>query len=486
MGMEVVKTLRLKRRVTGRPVPLEQAAKPRRSVSVNALLGMGMWTLLWLGYNTDIGRVIDPKFPVGTMDFIHGVRAFFPMLASWFALLIIIARPNRVFSWMGGPLGLMLLYAVTGLISSATLSPDPTTALYYGANYLAIVLVLLAIVQVENPLTDLRRVLMLSWIVGIILTLSLLGAIPILGSAAISPDEGSGVGIRAYSSVGTVMGMTSTRNTGFARYAALSALVALPGFLRKGGLLFRIMWGMVFLASMYALILANGRTEIAAFVVSMAVILGADRAKRTINFLIGTAAAAMLALRGFYSAFFRYFTRSGRIDSTVITLSGRTETWVEGWRLLWKSPWVGFGFQADRYFLQTHMHNAFLHVLVQSGFLGGGAILIGLAIVWYYLIKYFFFRQPPDKSLIPPEIPAIFLFVSISSLAESTFAYFSAAWLLSAPIVAYVMALHRHMRRIAVKSAQERILRLRLARHRGFSASPVEVPPSAPGGGMAE
>ena len=51
-------------------------------------------------------------------------------------------------------------------------------------------------------------------------------------------------------------------------------------------------------------------------------------------------------------------------------------------------------------------------------------------------------------------------------MAESTFAYFSAAWLLSAPIVGYVVALHRHMRRISAKAIQERVARVRLAKHK--------------------
>jgi hypothetical protein len=144
---------------------------------------------------------------------------------------------------------------------------------------------------------------------------------------------------------------------------------------------------------------------------------------------------------------------------------------------------VGFGFQADRYFLGgQHMHNAFLHVFFQAGFLGGGAIIIGLAIVWAYMIKYFFLHQPADRSLIPPEIPAVFLFVTISSFTESTFAYFSAAWLLSAPIVAYVAALHRHMHRISLNAIQERVLRFRFARRNSRvlgSQLDVAPPPAA-------
>jgi O-antigen ligase len=375
----------------------------------------------------------------------------------------------------------MLMYAVTGLVSSATLSPDPTDALYYGANYLALVLVLLAIVLVEDPLPDLRNVLRLTWIVGTVLTLSLLGAMPILGSGALIQTETSQIGMGAYSRTGTVMGMASTRNTGFARYAAISALVALPGLMKKGTLVARMIWGIVFTASLYALIIANGRTEILAFVASVAVLLGAERAKRFVYFLVGIAAAILLGLQGFYSTFFHYLLRGDRID---LTLTGRTKIWEEGWNLLGKSPWVGFGCQADRYYLNWHMHDAFLHVLIQSGLLGGGAILIGLAIVGYYLMKYFFLHPPSDKSLIPPEIPAVFLFVILSSVMESTFAYFSAAWLLSAPIVAYVMVLHRHLQKISAKAAQERDLRIRLAR-RNFRnlRYPLDVTPSTPGGG---
>ena len=480
MGAGVLEPLRLKW-AASRSSLVDQLAKPRPRVSVNAQLGMGLWVLLWFGYNTDIGYVMEPNFPANTTVLIHGVRAFFPMLAGWVACLMIAARSNRLFPWIMGPLGLMLFTAFTGLVSSATLSPSPVFALfavYYGANYLAIILVLLAIVLVEDPLPDLQKVLKLTWAVGTILTLSLLGAIPFLGSQAASQTETSPVGVTAYTHVVGILGMPGSRNTGFARYAAISALVALAGLMRKSKPIVRIIWWILLTASVYALIIANGRTEIVAFVASVVLIVIAVRAKRTVSILVGTAAALLLGLWGFYSHFYVYFTRGGRIDPTM---TGRTKGWKEGWDLLANSPWVGFGFQADRYYLHQHLHNAFLGVLIQSGFLGGGAILLGLAIVWYYIIKYFFLHPPRDKSLIPPEIPAVFLFVTISSIMESTFAYFSAAWLLSAPIVAYVMALHQHMRRISLKATQERALRVRLAwlnsRVLGF---PLDVAPSTP------
>jgi O-antigen ligase len=451
---------------------------------MNALLGIGLWFLLWSGYNTDIGRMMNPFFPTDKMDLIHGIRSLGPALAVWFALMIIMARAKRLFAWVIGPLGLMLLYAIVGLISSATLSNNPLLAVYFGVNYLAIVLVLLAIVLVNDPLPDLFNVLKFTWIVGTILTLSLLGAIPLLGSQVVIPTDATPLGMRVYGGMDTVMGMASTRNTGFARYAAVSALAALPGLMKKGNhLVVRIIWGILLAASLYALLIANGRTETAAFLASAFLLLGAEKSKRTLYILAGIAAAILAGLRGFYSNFYLYLTRGGRLD---LTLTGRTTIWEAGWHLLWKSPWVGLGFQADRFFMWGwHMHNAFLHCLVQSGFLGGMALIIAIGITWFYTIQYFFTHQPSDKSLIPPEIPAILLFTTISSVTESTFAYYSAAWLLSAPIVAYVMALHEHMRRVSLKAAQDQILRVRLARRKPrVLESPPEVPPSSPDNGI--
>src|SRR5208282_6132162 len=346
MGAEAVNPLQLKRAI-GRPAPVSAVAKPKVKLSANAQMGLAMWLLLWLGYNTDLGRVMNPNFPTSMMDFIHGIRAFFPVLAGWFSCLLIFSRGQRLFSWLIGPMGLIVFYAVTGLISSATLSMHPVEALYYGINYFCIVLVLLAIVLVEDPLADLLRLLRMTWGVGMVLTLGLLGAIPFLGSQVIIPTEASPVHMRAYGGSGQLMGMASSRNTGFARYAAISALAALPGVMRKGNRTARLVWAALLVASLYALVIANGRTETAAFLVSLVVILAEQKAKRFIYFLAGTGVAILLGLRGFYHALYLYLTRGGRID---FTLTGRTSIWAAGWDLLNTSPWVGYGFQADRFY----------------------------------------------------------------------------------------------------------------------------------------
>ena len=311
MGAELASPLHLKRG-TGRPAPAAQFVKSNQAFSSNALMGITMWFLLWMGYNTGPGYIMDPAFPNNFVDLIHGVRAFFPELAMWFALLLIFARSNRLFYWIMGPLGLMLMYAITGLVSSITLSPDPVFAIYYGTNYLAIVIVLIAIVLVDDPLPDLRKVLTFTWIWGTLITLSLLGAIPFLGAQAVVETESSPIGVRAFGAA-PQMGMSGTRNTGFARYAAISALVTIPWVMRKGNLFIRAVCGVALVASLYALLIANGRTETLAFVACLALILVMEKTKRAVNILMGIAVAILLGLRGFYSKFFLYITRTGRL-----------------------------------------------------------------------------------------------------------------------------------------------------------------------------
>ena len=461
MGVDAARPLR-RNQDAGKAVTAGQVLGPQAWTRPNTLLAIGLWALLWAGYNSGPWYVENPRFPANNLELIHGLRAFIPMLAGWFALLRLLTRPNLLMRWILGPLGLLLLYAVVGFASSAFVSIEPLEAMYWGGNYLAIVLVLLAIVADEDPLPDLQCVLLFDWIVAAVIAMSLLAAIPILGPEAVRQTEAGSVGVRQYIGGRLILGMSSTRNTGFARYAAISAIVALAR-IWKGKRLTRLLWAGLLAASLYALLISNGRTEVLAFIASALVVMVVQKSKRTIFLLVGAGSAALLGLAGFYGGFYLYITRSGRIDPTM---SGRTETWRQGWELFLKSPWWGFGFQADRFYLWgEHMHNALLHALVQSGILGGGALLLALLVVWRLTVKHFFIRPPRNTALIPPEVPGVLTFFTISSVTESTFAYYSAAWLLSAPIFAYVTALDRHIRRSDVMAAWDRSLRDRLARN---------------------
>jgi O-antigen ligase len=78
----------------------------------------------------------------------------------------------------------------------------------------------------------------------------------------------------------------------------------------------------------------------------------------------------------------------------VFTLSGRTiGVWHEGWGLFLESPLLGFGFHADRIFLEgQHMHNSLLHALVQTGLIG--TVLFILAFIWAWIILFRLLKKP--------------------------------------------------------------------------------------------
>jgi O-antigen ligase len=457
MSLQLQTTPRRNREAEGL-FPVRQFVQPKRGIRLNTILGVVLWALLWLGYNTGLWYVQTPDWPADKVQLIHGVRAFFPMLAGWLALLLMLTRANRLVRWIMSPLGLVLVFALIGLVTSAIVSAGSLDAVYWGVNYTAIVLVLLAIAAIQEPLPDLSNIILFNWLVAALFTAGILGALPFLGMRAVAQVHMGG-GLHSWTTP-EVLGMAGSRNTGFGRYAAICALASLAR-IWEGDRTVRILWAGLLVTSVYALVISNGRTEILAFVASALLVMVVRKSRRTVFLLVGAAAALLLSLKGFYyKDVLLYITRTGQVDPTM---SGRSRTWSAGWHLFLKSPWWGYGFQADRYYIGEHMHNAFLHVLVESGVVGGTAILVALLIVWLLTVRHFFVRQPRDKSLIPPEIPAVLLFTTISSMTESTFAYFSATWLLTAPIVPYVVALEQHMRRSNAQAALQRLRRQGLA-----------------------
>ena len=77
MGVDVAKPLRLKRGA-GRLFRLINLRSLEPKFSANALLGMGLWVLLWSGYNTDLGYVMGSEFPCQYHGFDPRRKGLFP------------------------------------------------------------------------------------------------------------------------------------------------------------------------------------------------------------------------------------------------------------------------------------------------------------------------------------------------------------------------------------------------------------------------
>src|ERR1019366_2613219 len=235
----------------GRPVRVRHLAPFRPMIRINTALGIGLWALLWAGYNTGPWWMQSPGFPHhSVLELIHGLRAYAPILGGWIAIIVIFTRMNHLRRWFLSPVGLVLIYGIVGVFSSMAVSIQPEEATYWGSVYLSIALVLLAIVLVDDPLPDLRRVLDFTWIVGTMFTLSLLGIMPFMGRETVMETQVGSVTVHAYTGAGQVLGMSMTRNTGFARYAAVSGLVSLAR-IWEGSRIARVIWAAVLVASAY-------------------------------------------------------------------------------------------------------------------------------------------------------------------------------------------------------------------------------------------
>ncbi|HVB33507.1 MAG TPA: O-antigen ligase family protein [Patescibacteria group bacterium] len=413
---------------------LAQLARLRRAAGFALLL----WILLWAGYNTGIYQVQAPHFPANFLQLFHGIRAFFPLLAGWLALLVLL-RKGGVKTWaVAGPVGLCGLFAGAGLISSGLISKFPLNAIYWACMYGAVVIVLLAVCSDAEALPVLSRVIAANWAIDIALLLGLLGAIPFLGRSALTPTTGSPLGVIAYNGLianhQSLLGMASTRNTGLARYAAVAGLVAL-GKLWKGKFPGKVAWFAILLIAVYALVLAQARTEIVGFLAGTLVILALRKSWRMFFIGIGGLGMLLLGLAGFFRVLWKFSTRGGGFDPT---LTGRTRQWMEGLAATRRSPWLGLGFQADRYYLHgIQLENALSQALIQSGILGTLALVAAFILAWYLLARLCVGRF---SSHLPDEIPGILAFFTVMSVTEST-AFYGANWLLLAPVLAYIQVL---------------------------------------------
>jgi O-antigen ligase len=420
-------------------------------------MALFLWLLLWGGYNSGFWIFRDPNFPTSTWNLIHGVRALFPLLAGWLGILVILSRSTLSLSVLEGPLGLMIPFTLFGAISSVFLSGDPPFALYWAAMFGSVLAVTFAALASENPVESLSWVHNLNCVVCAAIMFGVLASIPYLrdqagqpvGSAPFQPRPG-------LFATRDIVGMPGTRNTGLARYAAVVGLAAMARLWRpKTDNWKRFPWLALLCVSLYTLYKANGRAAIAGFLVGAWVILWSQRARRAIMIAAAAVGAALLYLVGFYSAFWRYYTRGGEFDPT---LSGRTITWQQGWELFLQSPWVGLGFQADRIFLDLHhMHDGLLQALTQAGLLGTIPWLVALVLAWVLVFRLIERPVSTASLALPADVPGILAFLTVSSITESNFAFYSAAWLIGAPLLGYVQCLawQRRVFRSPAKAARQ-------------------------------
>ena len=123
-----------------------------------------------------------------------------------------------------------------------------------------------------------------------------------------------------------------------------------------------------------------------------------------------------------------------------LRLTGRTSIWATGWEFVKLSPFLGYGFHADRLVMGTHMHNAIMHALIQTGIIGTIPFVAALVVGWVLVYKNSrkLNHLPETHKHLVIQTIGILLFLSVRGIPESTGAFYGIDWLLLAPVLFYL------------------------------------------------
>ncbi len=415
------------------------------------LISLILWLMLWGGYNVEIGRdLISPNFLNSALSLFHGFRSLLPFLAAYLAIILLLGRRSLSIRSLQGPLGLLVLYVFFG-ITSSLLSKDPLTALSWAIIYGAVLIVVWAIALSPNSLRHLSIVINANWVIAAGITVFLVVFFLLQPGVISSLTASNFFAGRPYENMFGVpaeiqmFGMVGTRPTGLGRYAAVVAIVAFANLWHswKSKKRLKFIWFFLFLVFLLILIWSQARTAILGFLAGVFLIIWLKSRSKFLLIFGLSFALFLLGLTGFYQAFYTYLIEK---IPFVFTLSGRiTVVWPQAWQFFLSSPFLGWGFYADRIFLEgQHIHNAVLHALVQTGLIG--TIFFVSAFIWAWIILFRLLKQPrfqkTEKSRLI-EIAGVLAFFTVRSITESTGAFFGADWILLAPLLAYITILNQ-------------------------------------------
>lgn len=381
------------------------------------------WLLVWGGMFSAPGPLRLFSLSFNPIEVIQAFRPYFPLVAAYILLVWILANRAR-FPLSSNPLRFLLLYCSLGIIVSIFLSPDMTTSLYWATMYISPILVLWFVLDGREPDKTLKSLIYVNYGVFILITLFLIpGAYEAQG-----PASGRLQLWRLPFGLGTMIA------NGVGRFALVTIIIASMRFMSSKKR-FRFLWMIVIPPSLYLLARTQSRTALLGFsVVCILVVLIFHVDWRL--FFAGPIAAYVIYVSGFQ------WRAQGQFQ-TLVDLSGREFTWERAFQMIKQSPFLGWGFHADRMLLNSeHMHNSYLHAMIHSGLIGTILFLVAFVSMWYAIVKSDIFGRArfvsgPDKPLLIESV-LFFGFMTSRSFFESTGAFYGVDLLLLVPSMAFI------------------------------------------------
>ena len=364
-----------------------------------------LWIMVWSGIYSNIENLQFTGLFSGVSGFIQAIRCVLPLLALFFCLLKALVSKHHRIPFFSSPLELLFYYALVAIIT-AGLSPEPLVSLYWGGLYLSPIMVIWYAMNSNKPLENIRRIMIINYIIFTILILSF---IPVLFG---------GGGIGGWNDLPFNLG--EVNRNGVARYALIVLIFSLVRFInqKKGS---RHLYLLLLLFALYLLVQTQSRSALLGLTVVTVLIFRLKGLSWRFLFL-GPAFVYIIWMVG-------YKIRAEGEFEKLVSLTGRGETWQRGIEQIFASPFFGWGFQADRLLLEfEHMHNSYLHVAIQSGFLGLLFFAVAIIGVWKLISHNNFFKEKINlegvNKFLVVESVAIVAFLTVRSFFESTAAFY--------------------------------------------------------------
>lgn len=403
------------------------------------VLALGLLPLGWLGLNAgpwNLTTVTD----VGTFG---GIRAIAPgiVLLSSVILLWRTKEADRRQA-LSGPTGALLAYGAIAFVATLLASPDRPTAAYWGLSFLSVPAVALVLATSRRPDLHLRIWAKVTWGITVGIAVLVLGLA--IWSQGLVELLASGELDRIFGNYeGTIAPALAINANGAGRFAGLGVLIALSAVLVHRWKVRTLPWVLVLVSLAVLLAYTQSRGSVVAFLVASAILLALHTGWR---FAAGTGLGLGVGVSALVGpgTIWSYLAR-GQSAEQLSSLTGRTGVWGEAARTALGSPMWGYGFHADRLVLGAHVHDAWLHALIQGGAIG----LVLFAAAWILAFNgairagmgQRFQNLPPRERSTAILASVTLVFLLVRSIPESTAAFYGVDLLIFVPLAAYLHAL---------------------------------------------
>jgi O-antigen ligase len=396
-------------------------------VSILYMVVVGfIWLLVWGSFSSGgPNRIFADGFPSSTYDLINGIRAYTPFLAIFLSVIFMMSRKRINVMSINKPVLFLILYGITGLCSSL-LSPQGLNSANWGILFLAVPLTGWFITDYGDSMEKSKILLQANWIIAFLFVFYL----------SLGPLRPYFLGKPLPNCYFFEEGSNRITQNGVGRYAVVASLIALSRFRQQSSKRNRILWFFILAFSLNLLSISQSRTALLGFTGGIIIIFFSLKFQWVLFF--APVFALIIYLSGFLWA--AHGTWQDMFD-----LTGRPLTWAKGLEVISQSPLIGFGFHADRFLMDwQHMHNAFLHSLIQSGILGAIFFIAAIYGIWGIILRKNLIKRAADISnpdnIILSEALAIVLFFTLRSFFESTAAFYGADLFFLVPALLYINA----------------------------------------------